>query len=575
GGKSGIFIPDIVSSRKSSSSDSSALLCVQGSSGIRGVCCYGYAGIGGISRLYTPLIDVVLCRVEARSFEFTVGSPLVKTDSVVGQLGTELVKSGIEQVARSIGRGIVVVTILISTVEGVGCKIGSVVCMDSGSTVIIDSVEVKTQSVGFLMSNNTPHKPSSPHPQQYSSQPPLEETLAILRTISPGDPRGYKEKELEPKQQKLQQYAGLMDVIERFHEIMKPIIEEEKKRPSTMLPGQYKHYPNKDGPLFFNTPKNYRPTPIPRPKDLGLPEEQWEQFDGDGIIHPRIIKRQQWSGWIHQHKPQIYQSIPEAVIGLITFAAQQIVESETESEDQEQLTDQIERIVADGTDDNEDNDQSEHVIEPKHFTNGNDGLRKNDSGTQLQATINGEANPEINITKIFTITPIHNVNGSDGLGGNDCGTQLQAATNVNGHGNHQAIDNTGNEDKNEQANDNRIGGQQQNNQGSNNEIQHQQDSENNKPEEIESPHTTHSEQELRNLNISQPKGEPPLITTPPELGQLKGKVVVLKQKIQQANEHDTRRKTGQLKSIPNKSLGSPEARANSDTLNHITPQQER
>ncbi|KAA6367384.1 MAG: hypothetical protein EZS28_037087, partial [Streblomastix strix] len=28
-------------------------------------------------------------------------------------------------------------------------------------------------------------------------------------------------------------------------------------------------------------PKNYHPTPIPRPKDLDLPEEQWEQFDGD------------------------------------------------------------------------------------------------------------------------------------------------------------------------------------------------------------------------------------------------------------------------------------------------------
>ncbi|KAA6397258.1 MAG: hypothetical protein EZS28_007212 [Streblomastix strix] len=79
-------------------------------------------------------------------------------------------------------------------------------------------------------SHNTPHKFSPPHPQQHSPSPPLEETLAILRTISPGDLRGYKEMEFEPKQQKLQQYAGLMDVIEKFHEIMKLIIEKEKKK---------------------------------------------------------------------------------------------------------------------------------------------------------------------------------------------------------------------------------------------------------------------------------------------------------------------------------------------------------
>ncbi|KAA6366750.1 MAG: hypothetical protein EZS28_037721, partial [Streblomastix strix] len=200
---------------------------------------------------------------------------------------------------------------------------------------------------------------------------------------------------------------------------------------------------------------------------------------------------------------------------------------------------------------------------------------KNDSGTQLQATVNGEANPEINITKISANTPPHNVNGSDGIGGNGCGTQLQAASNKNGHENHQAIDNTGIEDSNEQANDNRIGGQQQNNQGFNKEIHHQQESINNKPEEIGSLHKTYSEQELKNSNTSQPKGQPPLITTPPELGQVKGKVVVFTQKIKQPNEHDTRSKTGQLKSIPNKSLRSPETRANSDTSNHFSPQQEQ
>ncbi|KAA6369753.1 MAG: hypothetical protein EZS28_034721 [Streblomastix strix] len=334
---------------------------------------------------------------------------------------------------------------------------------------------------------------------------------------------------------------------------MKPIVEEEKMKPDTMLPGQYKHYLNKDDPMFFYPPKNYHPTPIPRPKDLDLPDEQLEQFDGD--VRQGVV--------------------PYSVIGFITFAAQQIEESETESEDQEQLTNKIERIVADGIDDNEDNDQSEHAIEPKHFTNGNDGLIKNDSGTLLQATVNGEANPEINFSQTSANTPPHNVNGSDGLGRNGCGTQLQAATNVNGYENYQTIDNTGNENNNEQADNNRIRVQQQNNQGPSYEIQHQQDSINNKPGEIGSPHTTHSEKESRNPITSQPKGQPPLITKPPEVGQVKGKVVVLKQRIQQPNEHETRSRTGQLKSIPNKSFGSPEARANSDTSDHFTQQQER
>ncbi|KAA6382533.1 MAG: hypothetical protein EZS28_021943 [Streblomastix strix] len=84
-----------------------------------------------------------------------------------------------------------------------------------------------------------------------------------------------------------------------------------------------------------------------------------------------------------------------------------------------QLTNEQEIIVAVGTNDNEDNDQSEHTIKPKYFTNGNDGLRMNDSGTQLQATINGEANPKISIKQISTNNPPHNVNGSDGLGGNN------------------------------------------------------------------------------------------------------------------------------------------------------------
>ncbi|KAA6358721.1 MAG: hypothetical protein EZS28_045753 [Streblomastix strix] len=85
----------------------------------------------------------------------------------------------------------------------------------------------------------------------------------------------------------------------------------------------------------------------------------------------------------------------------------------------------------------------------------------------------------------------------------------------------------------------------------------------------------HSKYELRNPNISLPKGQPPLITTPPELGQVKGKIVVPKQRIQPTNDHDSRNKTGQLQSVSNKFLESPEARANSDSSNHVTSQQEQ
>ncbi|KAA6361835.1 MAG: hypothetical protein EZS28_042637, partial [Streblomastix strix] len=252
----------------------------------------------------------------------------------------------------------------------------------------------------------------------------------------------------------------------------------------------------------------------------------------------------------------------EAIVGLIIFAAEQIVQSETESKDQEQLTNELERIVAEGTDDNGDDDQSKHTIEPKHFINGNDGLRKNVSGTQLKAIVNGEANPEINITKISANTPPQNVSGSDGLGGNGCGTQLQAETNENGHLKHKAIDNTGNEDNNEQTNDNRTE-VKQNSQESNNETQHKQetklqDNGNTKSTETRSSHTTHPKQELRNPNISYSKGHPPLITTLPELGQVKGKVVVLKQRMQPINDHYTRSKTGLPKFVPNKSFGNPE-----------------
>ncbi|KAA6389916.1 MAG: hypothetical protein EZS28_014557 [Streblomastix strix] len=47
--------------------------------------------------------------------------------------------------------------------------------------------------------HNSPHKPSSLHTQQHSASPSLEETLALLRVVSPGDPRGYKQREPEAK----------------------------------------------------------------------------------------------------------------------------------------------------------------------------------------------------------------------------------------------------------------------------------------------------------------------------------------------------------------------------------------
>ncbi|KAA6395241.1 MAG: hypothetical protein EZS28_009232 [Streblomastix strix] len=69
--------------------------------------------------------------------------------------------------------------------------------------------------------------------------------------------------------------------------------------------------------------------------------------------------------------------------------------------------------------------------------------------------------------------------------------------------------------------------------------------------------------------------QPPLITTPPELGQAKGKVVVPKQSIQPTNDHDIKSKTGLPKLALDKSLGIPEARANFDTPNLFTPLQEQ
>ncbi|KAA6395064.1 MAG: hypothetical protein EZS28_009410 [Streblomastix strix] len=101
-----------------------------------------------------------------------------------------------------------------------------------------------------------------------------ERNIAILKPISHEDPRGHRGKKLERQQLKPQQYARLMDIVERFQEIMKLIIEEEKKKPKVVLLGYDKEYQNKDDPAIFYTPKKYHPTPTHRSKDMDLSDDQ-------------------------------------------------------------------------------------------------------------------------------------------------------------------------------------------------------------------------------------------------------------------------------------------------------------
>ncbi|KAA6388045.1 MAG: hypothetical protein EZS28_016434 [Streblomastix strix] len=240
--------------------------------------------------------------------------------------------------------------------------------------------------------HNRPHKSLLLHSQQHSPSPTLDESLAVLRNISLRDSQEHKEKEPDQKEPSLQQYAGLMDVVERFHEIIKLQVEKEKKKSKIMLPGYCTKYPNKDCPVFFYPPKNYHLTPICRLKDQSLLEKLWNQtfemcasapflivFDYPTTSKLRQIYQsdhttQDYQTSVMEWQDSLtfalkYQSKPEAVTGLIIFATEQIVNSETESKDQEQFTNELERIVADGTDDNGDDDQSEHAIELKHFIN--------------------------------------------------------------------------------------------------------------------------------------------------------------------------------------------------------------
>ncbi|KAA6364154.1 MAG: hypothetical protein EZS28_040319 [Streblomastix strix] len=134
---------------------------------------------------------------------------------------------------------------------------------------------------------------------------------------------------------------------------------------------------------------------------------------------------------------------------------------------------ELEIIIADGSDDNGDEDQSEHAIESMNFTNGNDGLRENDSGKQLEVTVNRETNPDINITKISANIQLHNASRLDGFGENSQRTLLQAETNEKGLSNHQAIDNIDNQNNNEQVNENTTDGNK-NKYGPSNDDQHKQ-----------------------------------------------------------------------------------------------------
>ncbi|KAA6385681.1 MAG: hypothetical protein EZS28_018794 [Streblomastix strix] len=160
------------------------------------------------------------------------------------------------------------------------------------------------------------------------------------------------------------------------------------------------------------------------------------------------------AGFINIH-PEIDEQQSEAIIYLIRFALEQIVEQfEKDFKDYQIAVGKIEQIDADRIDDSVDNDQSE--IEIVYVTDEDNGLRKNVYGTQFKVVVNGEANPDINITKISINTSFHNVNGPDGLGGNGRGTQLRATINNNGNSNEQIIDNTDNAKDNQQGNDSRI-----------------------------------------------------------------------------------------------------------------------
>ncbi|KAA6377912.1 MAG: hypothetical protein EZS28_026562 [Streblomastix strix] len=80
------------------------------------------------------------------------------------------------------------------------------------------------------------------------------------------EPLGHKEEEPERKQPKLQQYAKLMDVVEKFHEIVKPIIEEEKKKPKIIFQDSTKNIRTKSVLLYSIRLRTFAQHHHPDPK---------------------------------------------------------------------------------------------------------------------------------------------------------------------------------------------------------------------------------------------------------------------------------------------------------------------
>ncbi|KAA6366231.1 MAG: hypothetical protein EZS28_038243 [Streblomastix strix] len=127
-------------------------------------------------------------------------------------------------------------------------------------------------NIGFSHINSqTPakHKGASPPPQ--SDSPTVEETKYLFRIISPEESQGEKIREPESKKTQKQQYAGIIEVMDKFHKLMEPVIQQEKTKPKEFLPGQYKEQPNKDGSPFFLPTQKLLPdsyTMTQRPKSI-------------------------------------------------------------------------------------------------------------------------------------------------------------------------------------------------------------------------------------------------------------------------------------------------------------------
>ncbi|KAA6386097.1 MAG: hypothetical protein EZS28_018378 [Streblomastix strix] len=228
--------------------------------------------------------------------------------------------------------------------------------MNPISLIQSDSNAQTNQNIDYNYINsqhNIPHMSISPRPQQQS--PTLEETEAIRRTISSGDPQGYKRRESESKQAKLQQQTGLIEEVEKFHEIMKPTIEEEMKMSKVMLPEQYKDCRIKMVLLSY-----ILQITITRHQQSDL-KIQFSKKNNGNCLTGTCAKAQSPLLYLKQLQAYLYSQQNKSQNNQMKKA-----------KNHEQLTNEQEKIVADGTDDNGDDDQSEHAIKPKLFINGND-----------------------------------------------------------------------------------------------------------------------------------------------------------------------------------------------------------